>query len=391
MHNSSFSRYNLLWKLILCYLLPLITVNLLYSQAEGVQDRWNVISLGLFLSIIGTLAIFWMMTRWESLFISDKQPFSEPIIQAPAPGLSASVEPVNTNELDEAQELNHQLSQQIDAIKEQLHHSTLQEEASQHKLINLEDENRGAFEQLELQQRSIRELQDQIAEQKGITDKRQQQIVYLETKVSDLTYEIKTLLKLAETYTTSFETESLEKEASHLTVASPEPAPEPNANSEILIQTPEEASLQLKRCLDIAQKITGSYRFNSHGGNFMDASIDSFTFDLRRLCDRLRIENGCTILLYSSKENQVLFVNNQIKNSLGWSPEKFTHNFSEILQDFPAWKQGVSSLSTRSEAQIKLPFKTKSGQDLLMSVHLSLVPTGIFRQYIIAVLYSSKV
>ena len=122
MHNSSFSRYNLLWKLILCYLLPLITVNLLYSQAEGVQDRWNVISLGLFLSIIGTLAIFWMMTRWESLFISDKQPFSEPIIQAPAPGLSASVEPVNTNELDEAQELNHQLSQQIDAIKEQLHH-----------------------------------------------------------------------------------------------------------------------------------------------------------------------------------------------------------------------------------------------------------------------------
>ncbi len=119
----------------------------------------------------------------------------------------------------------------------------------------------------------------------------------------------------------------------------------------------------------------------------LDSPADSFALDLRRLCDSLRSENSCTILLYSPKENQLLFANNQIKTVTGWSPDKFVQNFSDIMQDEAPWRQGIASLTMRSEAKVDLTFKMKSGQDISVHGLLGLIPTGIFRQHIIAVLY----
>lgn len=110
----------------------------------------------------------------------------------------------------------------------------------------------------EQQQQIIVGLHETIAEQKSQIDKKQQQSGILETKVSDLTYEIKTLLKLAESHVSSI--------SSTYTPSSPaeEPAPQTTETihpQDFQIKTTEEASQQLKKCIDIAQKMTGSHRF----------------------------------------------------------------------------------------------------------------------------------
>jgi hypothetical protein len=85
----------------------------------------------------------------------------------------------------------------------------------------------------------------------------------------------------------------------------------------------------------------------------------------------------------------MLFASNQIKTLTGWSPEKFAQNFSEILLDESEWKRGVSSLAIRSEAQIKLQLKTRFGPNLEVNASLGMIPTGIFRNHTIAVVYNS--
>ena len=47
------------------------------------------------------------------------------------------------------------------------------------------------------------------------------------------------------------------------------------------------------------------------------------------------------------------------------------------------------SLAMRSEAQIQLGIKAKAGNDIIVQSHLGMIPTGIFRQHAIAVLYNS--
>ena len=208
----------------------------------------------------------------------------------------------------------------------------------------------------------------------------------LETKVNDLTYEIKTLLKLAESHVSSISNtyqntqDHEETTPQHTEKVAAQP-------QDFQIQTSEEASQQLRKCIDIAQKITGSHRFGGQLHSLINSPIDSFTLDLRRLCDTLRSENNSCVLLYSPKESQLIFANNQIKSLTGWSPEKFTQAFFDIVQNTNEWKQSLASLSMRSEAQLNLSLKTKWGHEIAVHGQVGIIPTGIFRHHAIAVLY----
>jgi hypothetical protein len=158
--------------------------------------------------------------------------------------------------------------------------------------------------------------------------------------------------------------------------------------SKIRVHSCQDAMIQLKRCLDIAQKITSSSHFNSESSRFRDFPVDNFVLDLRRLCDSLRSENQCAILLYSPKEEKVIFANNQVKTLLGWSPEKIVQNFGDIIQEGDQeWKHHLAHISLKHESQVKLQFKTKKGHDLLVHCHLGMIPTGVFRYHVIGVLH----
>jgi len=360
------------------------------------SDLWNFLSLGLLLLFLGTLTIFWFSTRLESL---SQNSVSLPILD------DIKSEPENIQELDssqnqalmESQEINDQLQKDLEALTHEIQllvsDKQKQEENALKAYFELEQNHHAAYLQLEQQQGHIIELQETIANQKTILEKRQQQITILETKVSDLTYEIKTLLQLAEAHSGSLYSDL---NPSPTLTAPPMQNNDPSIDedfdisSERQIHSSIEASFQLKRCLDIAQKITGSHRFNSQLNAFLNSPADSFALDLRRLCDSLRSENSGSILLYSPKENLLLFANNQIKLLTGWSPEKFVQNFSEILKDESSWKQGLASLAMRSEAQIKLSLKARSGNNLQVQANLGMIPTGIFRNHAIAILYNAN-
>jgi len=396
--TTSFSRYRLLWIITLCYLLPLIAICAYPLINSGSTPNWDTLSIGLLLSCIGSLIIFWMMSRLESVVYHPKIkavliPQDASSTNTPNPLTFVEIEKYTsaTQSIDNLQKRNEELDLELETLNQQLKEMALKHEQAdmqvRHATLELEDHHQSTFQQLEEQQQQILALQNTIAEQKSQLDKRNQQMGTLETKVGDLTYEIKTLLKLAESHSSSL---SDLEESSPSSSVLPDEEERPNTQTEKMISRPEEASNQLKRCLDIAQKITGSQRFNSHVNPLLNSAADNFTLDLRRLCDSLRSENSCTIILYSPKNNQILFVNNQIKTLTGWSPEKFTQHFPEILQDPSSWKQGITNLATRSEAQVKLTLKTRSGQETLVSGHLGLIPTGIFRQHAIAVLYSTQ-
>ena len=241
--------------------------------------------------------------------------------------------------------------------------------------------------QLEQNAQVMTNSQQTIAEQRSLVEKKHQHIAQLETKVRDLTYEIKTLLQLAEIANQpSFdpiEQHDYPAEPSEQLEFNLIPATDPDKDAKSL----ENAAAQLKRCIDIAQKITGGSHYRIGSPRFRELAGDNYTLDLRRLFDGLRqFENSGLILFYSQKENKILFVSNQVRNFLGWGSDKFLQNFYQIIDpSIESWKSGLSQLAFKNQAKIELSMKNRSGQDVSMHGMLGIVPTGIFRNHILGI------
>lgn len=425
-HETLLSRFNVFWAIILFYLIPIAGISAYNALGANNYNAWKVLSLGLLLCSLGTIAFYWLMSHWETEWRQSPQQDSVKAAAQTDEVLSSDISeevsspnfpsPTETEEyrslacsLEVAQQSSQKLQGDIDFLTKDLDQLSVEKENLTNELLKISHENEqkdqeidtlrveinecrsSTHKQLEEQQAYIRDLQELIAEQKLLTEKKQQQVNLLETKVNDLTNQIKTLLQRAETNTSSFYTDSQSPNSSPSSLPTLSLSHEENddfiSNPEQQIRTTEEASQQLKRCLDIAQKLTGSHRFNNQFNAFIDSPADSFTLDLRRLCDALRSENNSAILLYSPKENQLLFANNQIKSLTGWSPEKFIQSFTEIVSSEDPWRQGIANLSIRSETQVKLSLKSKTGQEITLNGNLGMIPTGIFRQHAICVLY----
>ena len=378
------SRHTILWAIVICYLVPILSLTAFFNIISPPHLIWRGLAIGILLSAAGSLILYFLLTYWEL----NRRP------QSAAPQIvhqNAASEDNHENarlikELDTKNDEIEQLQREIE--KNIFQYETIINEYNTYKIQ--------AREQIEQQSRLLNELKESLVEQRTGIERKQLQISQLETKVSDLTYEIKTLLHLAESAATSTQKESLSPADGMVMYETPfhystkpiEEEPDFSVLIEKQISTAHEASLQLKRCLDIAQKITRSSHF-AEPSRFRDFSSDSFALDLRRLCDSLRSENNSSILLYSPKEDSLIFANNQVKFLSGWSPDKFVQNFSEIIQDgLKEWKNGIAALSLKNESQVKIILKTRSGQDILVNCHMGMIPTGIFRHHIIAVLYA---
>lgn len=278
------------------------------------------------------------------------------------------------NELSEVHKVNEQLEKKIEAL-------TVDYEQFQNTSREYQEQNRIL----------LHEHQQTIHEQRENLEKKQQQITLLEGQVRDLHYEIKTLMEVEERQsivrfpTDRFPSDRLRQREFEFVIPTEEDedlAPPPQ------VHCAEEASQQLKRCLDIAQKITGGQYMNQKPSRLKDLPVENTALEMRRLFDNLRSENQATILLYSPKENKLLFVNNPIKSILGWSPDKFVQQFSSlVIEGAEAWKQSINQLSFKNESYANLLIASKAGHHVSVNCHLGLIPTGSFRHYVLAVLY----
>ena len=250
-------------------------------------------------------------------------------------------------------------------------------------------------EQLKQKQLQIHSLQQLIEDQRGEMEKRQDQIFQLDTKVHDLSYEIKTLLYLHESEILPQKKNYREKNSgslgdlppdiSHISASGETMEP---VYTESMVRTPVEGNDLLRKCVAMAQKFTGANYYSNEASRYREFSSSNYAIDQRRLYDGLRNEKEGLIIVYSQKDHKLVFTNQQSKTLLGWSPDQFISNFSQIIHEgLSDWRRGLNHLNTALECQIRLLARNKNGQEILLNCHLGYVASGLFRNHVIGVLY----
>lgn len=424
---------------IVFYLIPLLFFAILSMTIMPYTKSWTLFSLGLLLAVIGTLSLTLLLYYWEQSVGSENQTFSfyafqnpENVNRAVSECKVTSLEPSAHGEADTCHDPVDEALSPYDSKELNLLESTLKVNQEQNEQLGntlelksqevekLQEENKqlelNAFqvaqdfadyklfseEQLKQKQLQITTLQQMIDDQRTEMEKRQDQIYQLDTKIHDLSYEIKTLLYLNDDETTSLKNSTICKEgepsANHAKTIVLESSKQPpphneeahlDANAlESPVKTPVEASALLRKCINMAQKLTGANYHVSESSRYREFTSSFYTIDQRRLFDNLRSEAAALIIVYSQKENQLLFVNSLSKSLLGWSPEKFIADFSSIMQEsINDWKKALSLLASTAESQARLLAKSKQGQEIILNCQMGVIPTGIFRHFVLGILY----
>lgn len=396
---------------VFLYLIPILFFASYTLSQLPKYKSWPLLTYGLLFITLGTLCFTLLLYYWEQsirtargmpikdepveILSLDAQEQSFPINDASEDRLETSNAMIEELRLQvfKTEEMNKNYSLEIETLKQQV--ISIEEEKklllknTQDVLQDFSDYKGFSEEQLKQKTLQISSLQQIIDGQKSEVEKRQDQIQQLDSKVRDLSYEIKTLLSL-------HETDSLPQETPQDNLIAPIFSTPLEDNipitTEPLIRTSTAASALLKRCVNIAQKLTGAHYYGNNGARHAEITSSPYTIDQRCLFDNLRSETSGLILVYAPNDQKLLFSNNQYKNLLGWAPDKFLQEFPQIIQESTTeWKQAISHLGSALEIQSNLLLKTKNGQSVLFNCHFGAIPTGLFKHYIITILYPSTV
>lgn len=432
------NRQFLFAAIIVFYLIPLLFFSAYSIKLMSHHKSWALLSLGLLLVVFGTLSLIFLISYWEQS-MRDKKSVNSLLLSQPPPSVFlteketkvTSLDPSltfisitpdtseNMNSKENIKEFNllqaalqanqkqqEEIAKSLETKGQELHKK---EEESKQLHIKIQQTTQDfadyklfSEEQLKQKQLQLESLQQIIENQRDEMEKRQEQIHQLDTKVHDLSYEIKTLLYLHEEETASPQSVVIVKEEKSLfslsemqgknqeqtRIGTLEAPIFHETYQESAIQTPLEAAQLLRKCINNAQKLTGANYYSNESSRYREFSSSYFAIDQRRLFDSLRSETGALLTVYSKKEDKLLFVNSESKTLLGWSPEKFLADFSSIMHEgIQDWKKALHGLSTSAESHTRLLAKTKQGQEILLNCHLGVIPSGLFRNYVIAVLY----
>ncbi|MGE4574455.1 hypothetical protein [Parachlamydia sp.] len=393
-------RHQLIGLAVALYLIPLFVLTFMSLQHLPLSKSWTFLSVGLFLSLAGSLFLLFVLKGWEDalkLYFENIYIESQKALIPETPAEDFAILKQKVEELTEQEELlARELSQKDTELAE---YQNREEEIK--RLVQISEdfaEFRLEMEQqIEEREQLIHTLRQETHEQKNVLQSKDDRIEDLESQVNDRNYELQTLLKFSEH--PQFKSEvfspkdfkSIEPVKNSPAIYSIQEELERGAlafHDDTKISHAEGASHQLKQCIEIVQNITGVNHFSSQSSLFRDLPVNSNALDLRRLGDSLGSENMAALAVYSKKEHKLLYANHQIRHLLGWSSDKFLQDFPEIVQDGLAeWKTQIQGLSSSHEAKIRLVMKTKFGENLLLNCHLGLIPSGIFCNHVIAVFY----
>lgn len=393
------NRHSVFNATLLFYLIPIIAISSLNLQWLSPLQSFRIMCLGIFIATICALVLFVFMKRLEFTY---ETTLTEAIDRNKAEN---SAKPLYA---ELSLEIHH--LKEIIAFKESEIDKLMESAADQAELtLGLEEEsniNYGTFQQdfenekqalmadIELKNEAL--YKSELKNASLIEEINKQKILVsdLESKIDDLNYEIKTLLQLGSVDEaidpTPFQPPHEQLEASShqsnkLSLLLNDK--EDDRFFEPTPQTTPDAGEQLKRCLNIAQKMTGASYYQNFDGRQRDLPVDHFALDLRHLFDSLRSERGNSILFYSKKENRVLFANNETKSLIGWSPEKVVQNFEDLIQDgLDEWKANVTQVSHKGGVEMPLSIKSKSGDIVKVNAILGTIPSGLFKNDIVAIL-----
>ncbi|MGK0181647.1 MAG: hypothetical protein ACI9YB_000937 [Halioglobus sp.] len=407
---------------------------------------WELFTSGLLLSLVGCTFLFYIAGRWEEAMkqkvsilvetklkkllaeeLPSKEYASSDAIHTdePTPQNSAAA-PLEAliSEHKSAQETIHSLNllllnkdqtiteieKEIEQKNQDIFHKTQEIQETHQEIENLRagiEKREEEFhnyqlsmqDQLSQKDKLLSEYQETISEQSALLEKRHKTIHKLENKVRDLNYEVKTLLQLGSVPTPQEHVEETEESSNHPLMEVFDSNEFKSSNIDHLYQpmsvssnkeihTPYDAAVRLQRCLETAQRLRGINNLGGSSPRFSNVSLDHYAIDLRRLFDSFRNENSCTILIYSQSKDKLLFVNNHVKSSLGWSPEKFVKDFHNLVHKGAGeWKTSIDKLNHAPESQARLMIQSKNGEDKLIHCHLGIIQSGIFKNHVIGILF----
>jgi hypothetical protein len=400
------TSYSLFISVVAFYLIPILFFSIYSIGLMSPNKSWNILTAGLLLCVGGAVLFLILIRKWE-LFFTKKA--LQSTLQDTIPSLD--IHPVSHPSLEEESQSLESLQQDLKRTQEDLETKSYElaqaqeeqelfEKQATKSIQDLADYKIFSEEQLNQKSLLIHNLQQRFIELQGDLEAKTDKISQFESKIRDLSYEIKTLLQLNESEIKEADKSSkIERFSQSEGFLVKEPrhqyhyhADEENSPVvEMKVHDADEAMLMLKRCIDIAQKLAGANYHSSEGGRFREMSPQNYAIDLRRLFDSLRSENASMVLVYSQKEDRLLFVNNQSRSVLGWSSEKFIQDFQSIIQKGTVeWKHALIQAASHYEAQAKILMKTKTGNDIPVHCLLGMIPIGLFKGYIIGVLYPAK-
>lgn len=187
---------------VMAYLVPVFIYSLYAVRHFSSAASWGILSLGLILSLFGSLLLILLLRHGELFMRRCMEHVQEK--KAPSPSLSAEngdeeqlLEHYETQlqELQKVLQETESLCQERELALQQMHE---QNEKLQNHSGTLDEQVKCSSSEVEHKDQLLKEYQQTIAEQRSVIEKKQQHILKLENKVQDLNYEVKTLLQLGE-------------------------------------------------------------------------------------------------------------------------------------------------------------------------------------------------
>jgi hypothetical protein len=267
------TRYSVLLTIFILYLVPLCALGF-YNKWSAPGGNWGFFCLALLILALGSLIFFLLITQWENQLAMKYLLTGDDEIEESTTSLIHPVEAVREEQFDRQDQLevyaqqfedkiirlnsqNEVLLAEIQEKKDAISNLSAEKSQVEGNMNVLQREFTQFKESLEekLEQNHIflHEHQQTILEQRQAIELKQQSIQLLEDKVRDLTYEIKTLLHLAEkTQGVGQGSFIIPKESRTFSGISQD-----KQQAQVVERQQSngsEASEQLKRCIEIAQK-----------------------------------------------------------------------------------------------------------------------------------------
>jgi len=369
-------RQSIIVTILAAYLVPVLAFTFLSAGSMADSVRWLSFSIGLLVAMVGSIMLIISLLKWESL-----QNFcltDAPIVESTAP-----LKPQENRELmEKAERREHELTLKLDRAKQKWHVKKTEHEELERQFRQVQNEHDALLhhsqEQLKKKDLLLAEYAQTVNDLRGTMEKKQDQIEKLQDSVHDLSYDLDTMLKLSEFDTIEDVQQDKVDEDPKPPVKEVSIGPKPFG--------PEEASVLLKKCVNVAQKLT-SNQFSTNS-RFRDLPIASAALDQRRLFESFRSETSCIIVMYSMKDGELYFANDMTKQVLGWSPDKFVQEFSHLIQNgADNWKNALQALSHQSESGCRLVMRDRSDESVELECCLGMIPTGAFKNYAVGILF----
>jgi len=359
-------------RLVQCilYFFTFFALTLFGARLFSLDRSWQFFSVGLPIAVLGSYLsyLFVLSEKKVAVVVSSL----EESYASSTTELEKTID-VNREQIAELEDVEKAKNEHIQSLEKERENTEMQ---IQDLLREFQDYQKTSREEIERQAAHLKEYQETIAQQRDVIERKQKQIGEFESKVHDLKYELNVLLQLAD-----------------LNHSSDKPAPSslPEEETTLIydchIHTSNEAAQELKKCINIAQKMTSANYFNGNT-RLRSMSVDGFALDLRRLFDALQSENAGVVFVYSRKEGRILFVNQQIRSLIGWAPEKFVKQFSDLIgESTDTWSDGVKQLAQKGESAFAMKVQMQNSDIKEFRCHLGTIPTGLFRNYAIGILY----